>query len=85
MKTMTATDARQNFGQFLDFGIVEPVVIKRQKRDLGVFLPMALYRKLIEGENRKVIGAMDAFQGEAAASGLSESDLDSLLKEENPS
>ena len=46
---------------------------------------MALYRKLIEGENRKVIGAMDALQGEAAASGLSDSDLDSLLKEENPS
>lgn len=85
MKTMTATAARQNFGQFLDFGIQEPVVIKRQKRDLGVFLPMALYRKLVEGENRKLIQAMDNLQAEAASSGLSESDLNLLLKEENPS
>lgn len=85
MKTMTATEARQNFGQFLDFGIQEPVVIKRQKRELGVFLPIALYRKLIEGENCKVIQAMDNLQDEALTNGLSESDVESLLKEENPS
>ena len=33
---MTATEARQNFGQFLDFGIQELVVIRRQNRELGV-------------------------------------------------
>jgi hypothetical protein len=82
---MTATDARQNFGQFLDYGIQEPVVIKRQKRDLGVFLPMALYRKLVAGENLKMMQAMDKLQSEAGAGGLSESTLDALLKQESPS
>lgn len=83
MKTMTATDVRQNFGQFLDFGIQEPVIIRRQKRELGVFLPMALYRKLVAGENGKIMQAMDKLQSEAG--GLSESDLEALLKAENPS
>ena len=83
MRTMTATDARQNFGQFLDFGIQEPVVIRRQKRELGVFLPMALYRKLVAGENRKITEAMGRLQSEAG--GLSESDLEALLEDENPS
>jgi putative PIN family toxin of toxin-antitoxin system len=80
---MSATDVKQNFGQFLDFGNVEPVVIRRQRRDLGVFLPMALYRKLVAAENRKITQAMDKLQSQAA--GLSESTLDALLKAENPS
>ena len=80
---MTATNARQNFGQFLDFGIQEPVVIGRQKRELGVFLPMALYRKLVAGENRKITDAMDKLQSQAG--GLPESTLEALLKQENPS
>jgi len=83
MKTMTATEARQNFGQFLDFGIQEPVVICRQKRELGVFLPMALYRKLVAVENRKILNVMDTLQSQAA--GLSESALEDLLAKENPS
>ena len=83
MRTMTATDARQNFGQFLDFGIQEPVVIRRQKRELGVFLPLALYRKLVAGENRKIAEAMGRLQSEAG--GLSESALEALLEDENPS
>ena len=80
---MTATDARQNFGQFLDFGIQEPVVIRRQKRELGVFLPLALYRKLVAGENRKIAEAMGRLQSEAG--GFSESALEALLEDENPS
>jgi PHD/YefM family antitoxin component YafN of YafNO toxin-antitoxin module len=84
MKTMTATNVRQNFGEFLDFGIQEPVVIKRQKRALGVFLPMALYRKLVEGENRKLLQAMDKLQAEAIAGGLTDSELDPLLKDQTP-
>lgn len=83
MRTMTATDAKQNFGQFLDFGIQEPVIIRRQKRELGVFLPMALYRKLVAGENRKITQAMDRLNSQVE--GLSESVLEDLLNQENPS
>lgn len=85
MKSMTATDARQNFGQFLDYGIQEPVLIKRQKRELGVFMPMSLYKKLVASQNLKVIHAMENLQGEVSVGTLSESELDTLLKEVNPS
>jgi PHD/YefM family antitoxin component YafN of YafNO toxin-antitoxin module len=70
MKAMTASEARQNFGQFLDYGIQEPVVIKRHQRDLGVFLPMALYRNLVSAQNRKITRSMDKLQAEARRSGL---------------
>ena len=44
---------------------------------------MALYQKLVAGENRKITEAMGKLQSEAG--GLSESDLEALLKQENPS
>ena len=84
MKAMTASEARQNFGQFLDYGIKEPVVIKRHQRDLGVFLPMALYRNLVSAQNRKITRSMDKLQAEARRSGLTAAALDRLLAAENP-
>jgi PHD/YefM family antitoxin component YafN of YafNO toxin-antitoxin module len=85
MKAMTASEARQNFGQFLDYGIQEPVVIKRHQRDLGVFLPMALYRNLISAQNRKIAKSMEKLQSEARKSGLNAAQLARLLASENPS
>ena len=85
MRTMTASEARQNFGQFLDYGIQEPVVLKRQKRELGVFVPMALYRRLVAQQNQRMVRAFDAAQTETATKGLSEAALDGILAEENPS
>jgi len=61
----------------------EPVIIRRQKRELGVFLPMALYRKLVAGENCKITQAMDRLNSQVE--GLSESVLEDLLNQENPS
>jgi len=84
-KAMTASETRQNFGQFLDYGIQEPVVIKRHQRDLGVFLPMALYRNLVSAQNRKITRSMDKLQAEARKAGLTAVALDRLLAAENPS
>lgn len=79
MKIMSATHIRQNFGEFLECVIQEPVVIKRQKREMGVVLPIALYRKLIAQNNQAIIGALDELQ--SGVSGLSEQALDELLAE----
>lgn len=73
---MTASEVRQNFGQFLDYGIQEPVVVKRQKRELGVFLPMGLYRRMLARQNSRILAEVDIVQ--VAAGGLSESVLDEL-------
>ena len=76
---MSATHIRQNFGEFLECVLQEPVVIKRQKREVGVVLPMSLYRKLIAQNNRAIIGALDELQ--AGVDGLTQENLDELLVE----
>jgi PHD/YefM family antitoxin component YafN of YafNO toxin-antitoxin module len=85
MKTITASQARQNFGEFLETGIREPIVIKRHRRELGIFLPMTLYSRLVEGLNANVSRAMDDLQVEVAGGELNEEILRDLLAEENPS
>lgn len=45
MKTYTATDARNRFGEFLDAGMVEGVKIVRNNRTLGYFLPERQYEQ----------------------------------------
>lgn len=61
------------------------MVIKRHQRDLGVFLPMALYRNLVSARNRKIAKSMDKLQSEARPSGLTAAQLNRLLATENPS
>jgi prevent-host-death family protein len=41
MKTMTAADAKNSFGKFLDMAQREPVLITKNDRPVGVFLSMA--------------------------------------------
>ncbi len=46
MKTFTATDARNRFGEFLDSGMVEGVKVVRNNRILGYFVPEREYEVL---------------------------------------
>jgi hypothetical protein len=46
MKTFTATDARNKFGEFLDSGMVEGVKVVRNNRILGYFVPERQYEDL---------------------------------------
>lgn len=45
MKTFTATDARNRFGEFLDAGMVEGIKIVRNNRTLGYFVPERQYEE----------------------------------------
>lgn len=45
MKTFTASDARNRFGEFLDAGMVEGVKIVRNNRTLGYFVPERQYEE----------------------------------------
>ena len=49
MKVFTATDARNQFGAFLDAGMVEGVKVVRNNRVLGYFLPEREYEALRAG------------------------------------
>ena len=50
MKTMTAAQAKNAFGQMLDTAQREPVMITKQNRPVGVFLSMQDLEDTIWGE-----------------------------------
>ena len=46
VKTFSATDARNKFGDFLDTGMIEGVRVVRNNRVLGYFVPEREYERL---------------------------------------
>ena len=46
MKTVAATEAKNRLGAILDEAQREPIVIRRQDRDIAVVLSMADYERL---------------------------------------
>jgi len=85
MITMTSTHARQNFGEFLDKGSRQPVIVTRQNRQIGAFIPMAELEKLRKLRMKDLDEAAQALSAEAKANGLTEEILNEILAEVNPS
>lgn len=55
MSTITATDAKNKFGQVLDMAQAEPVRIQKNGRDVAVVLSAEQYGQLVaQGEEPKV-------------------------------
>jgi prevent-host-death family protein len=46
MKTLTATEAKNSFGMLLDWARQEPVLIKKQGRQVAVMLSVEEYQRL---------------------------------------
>lgn len=85
MKTISSTEARQNFGLFLDTGSKEILVVKRQNREIGAFIPMKELEKLQKLRDREFKKAVKMLSEEAGASGLTGEKLEAILAEINPS
>ncbi len=79
MRYVTATDAKQKLAALLDAAQREPVVIRRQKRDVAVILSAEEYDRL-RGFN---VAEFDRFcehvAGKAAARGLTARKLQQIL------
>lgn len=82
---MSSTEARNNFGDFLDKGSREPVIVKRQNRKIGAFVPMRDLEKLRMMRLQELDEVVKAASEEAAANGLTEEILNQILAEVNPS
>jgi prevent-host-death family protein len=79
MKTVAATEAKNRLGAILDDAQREPIVIRRQDRDIAVVLSMADYERLRSGNIRAFLDLRDQVAAEAAANGLTEERLNELL------
>jgi len=85
MIEMSSTEARQNFGAFLDRGSREIVIIKRQNREVGAFVPMKELEKLRRLQIAELTKAASDLSAEGQSNGLTEAILNDILSEVNPS
>jgi prevent-host-death family protein len=82
MKTVGATEAKNRLGAILDDAQREPVVIRRQDRDIAVVLSMADYERLRSGNIQAFLELRNQVAAEAAANGLTEERLNELLADD---
>jgi prevent-host-death family protein len=81
MRSVTATEAKQNLGALLDSAQSEPVVIRRQKRDIAVILSAREYHRLRAINLAEFNRFCDVIGQRTNAAGLTEEKLAELLSE----
>ncbi len=79
MKSVAATETKNSLGAILDEAQREPIVIRRQDRDVAVVLSMADYERLRSGNVRALLDLRKEIAAEASANGLTEERLAELL------
>ena len=79
MKEITARDAKNRFGYFLDAVQSAPVRVTRKGRAVGVMMSVQHYERLRGAAWERLTMTMDAWGEEASANGLTESRLKALL------
>ena len=82
MKTISATEAKQRFSAVIDTAAREPVVIRRQKRDVAVVLSMQEYERLVRLNVSEFQRFCDEVGAGAKAAGLTEEKLGALLADD---
>ncbi|MGH9202297.1 MAG: type II toxin-antitoxin system Phd/YefM family antitoxin [Vicinamibacterales bacterium] len=83
MKTVPATEAKNRLGAILDEAQREPIVIRRQGRDIAVVLSMADYERLRAGNIQAFLDLRNQVAAEAAANGLTEDRLNEVLSDDD--
>jgi prevent-host-death family protein len=66
VKTFTATDAKNRFGELIDMAQAEPVRVQRQGRDVAVVLSPEEFRRLSEAARGKVSPAVQRLHATSA-------------------
>ena len=84
MRSVSATDAKQRLAALLDAAQREPVVIRRQKRDVAVLLSPHEYDRLRALNAAEFQRFCDRIAENAAARGLTEKKLTKLLDDDRP-
>ena len=82
MRTVSATEAKQGLAGLLDLAAHEPVVIRRQKRDIAVVMSMKEYERLTQHNIAEFQRFCDAVGARASDAGLTEDKLAKLLADD---
>jgi len=81
MRTISATEAKQNLGALLDGAQSEPITIRRQNRDIAVVLSAREYDRLRAINVDEFERFCDRIGQRAVATGLTEEKLAEILAE----
>lgn len=81
MKSISATEAKQRFAAVIDAAQREPVVIRRQKRDVAVIVSAEEYDRIRGNKVDELDRLCQRVSEQAAARGLTDEILTDLLKD----
>lgn len=81
MKTVSATEAKQNFAEIIDAAQREPVRIRRHNRDLAVVVSAEEYDRLNKHRWKEFDRLSAIASAQAKESGLTEEKLREILAE----
>ena len=81
MKTISAMDAKNRFGQLLEAAQREPVTVTKQGRPTAVMMSVEDYRRIRGAARDRLFDTIRQMQAEAAAAGLTEEVLEKILSD----
>lgn len=79
MKTVAAADAQARLSSILDDVQREPIIVRKDEKDVAVVLSISDYKRLREGNTRAFLELRNEVAAQAAAKGLTEQRIAELL------
>ena len=82
MQIVSATEAKQSFGAVIDKAQREPVMIRKQNRDVAVIMSIEDYQRITRGNIQEFQQFRDDVGKKAQKRGLTQDKLNELLNDD---